>query len=300
MKRAIVTGATGAIGSALVRELAAAGTEVLVLVRENSARSGNIPRHPLVRRMNCSLEELASAVNRTGQEYDVFYHLAWAGTSGPARQDPYLQNENVRYALDAAAAAARFGCRLFIGAGSQAEYGRAEEKLAPGTPVRPETAYGCAKLCAGLMTRNMAHQLGLGHIWVRILSVYGPCDGEQSMVMSAIRSLRAGETPEFTAGEQQWDYLYSGDAARALRLLGEKGTEGKTYVLGSGRARPLAEYIREIGDVAAPGRELGIGKLPYPPGQIMYLCADVSELERDTGWKAETEFRDGIRTILTI
>lgn len=307
MKRAIVTGATGAVGTALVRELAEAGVEVLVFVREESARNQNIPAHPLVRRISCAMEDLAEIQNTTGTDWDVFYHLAWAGASGPGRNDMYLQNRNVKYALDAVAAAKRFGCRLFVGAGSQAEYGRVEGTLKPDTPAFPEMGYGYAKLCAGQMTRDYACQLGLGHTWVRILSVYGPHDGEQSMVMSAIRKLRSGQTPEFTRAEQQWDYLYSGDAARALRLLGEvgrtaaekgNGRGGRIYVLGSGRARPLAEYIAEIRDIAAPGAELGIGRLPYAPNQVMYLCADISALEEDTGWRPEVSFKDGIREIL--
>ncbi len=412
MKRAVVTGATGAIGSALVRELAESGVEVLVLVRKESARSRNIPRHPLVRQIGCDLAGLANLPNETGQDYDVFYHLAWAGTTGAARDDMYLQNRNVRYALDAVTAAERFGCRMFVGAGSQAEYGPADGKLKPDSPVKPETGYGYAKLCAGQMTRSLARQLGMRHVWVRILSVYGPNDGPQSMVMSTIRKLRSGVVPEFTRAEQMWDYLYSRDAARALRLVGEmcgveepdaagqahsvessaereslvRSTEGESqvrsaegesqvrsaegsmeresqvrsaenesqelsaegsaeresqahpakresqvcsaedksprcqekegerqpgsllpdhkmgsriYVLGSGHARPLAEYITEIRDIVAPGMELGIGMLPYTPGQVMYLCADTSALERDTGWRPRTSFADGIREILS-
>ncbi len=348
MKRAIVTGATGAIGTALVRELAEAGAEVLVFVREESARNQNIPDHPLVWRISCAMENLAEIQNTTGTDWDVFYHLAWAGASGPGRNDMYLQNQNVKYALDAVAAAKRFGCHLFVGAGSQAEYGRVEGKLKPDTPAFPKMGYGYAKLCAGQMTRDYAHQLGLKHTWVRILSVYGPHDGSQSMVVSAIRKLRSGQTPEFTRAEQQWDYLYSGDAARALRLLGEAGTadgtagygaagnktaaneatgngtseaaegtrravteasaetgraatenghgcDGRVYVLGSGQTRTLAEYICQIRDIAAPGQALGIGKLPYATNQVMYLCADISALTRDTGWKPETSFEDGIR-----
>lgn len=79
--------------------------------------------------------------------------------------------------------------------------------------------------------------------WVRILSVYGPNDNAGSMVMSTVRKLKNGETPQFTKGEQKWDYLYSGDAARAFRLLAEKGQSGKVYVLGSGNVKPLSEYI---------------------------------------------------------
>ena len=298
MKRAIVTGATGAVGTALIKELINNNIEVLVFCREGSARNANIPVNSLVQTLYCDLTELSQVENLTGKTYDVFYHFAWMGTTGDARNDMYLQNQNVRYALDAVGAAKRFGCKKFIGAGSQAEYGRVEGVLKPGTPAFPEMGYGIAKLCAGQMTRELAHQCGMEHNWVRILSVYGPNDGAQSMVMSTIHKLQNGEVPQFTKGEQMWDYLYSGDAARAFRLVGEKGINGKTYVLGNGKARPLADYIKIIRDEVNPKAKIDLGAIPYAPKQVMYLQADVEELRRDTGFKPEMRFDEGIKKIL--
>ena len=298
MKRAIITGATGAIGTALIYKLISSGIEVLVFCRKGSKRNSQIPEHDLITKKYCSLDELATVQNDTEKDYDVFYHFAWEGTTGRARNDMYLQNQNVRYALDAVEVAKRFGCHTFIGAGSQAEYGRVEGVLKPDTPTFPETGYGIAKLCAGQMTREYAHQLGIRHIWTRILSVYGPNDNPQSMVMYTIRKLKDGEVPEFTKGEQMWDYLYSGDAAEAFYLLAEKGINGKTYVLGSGQAQPLKEYVEQIRDVISPGAILGIGNIPYGEKQIMYLCADISEVVHDTGWMPNTQFVKGIKEII--
>lgn len=298
MKRAILTGATGAVGSALIRELINNNVEVLVFCRENSMRNSNIPSHPLIIKKYCDLSQLNNLKNETGKKWDVFYHLAWLGTIGEARNNMYLQNLNVRYSLDAVNVAKRFGCHTFIGAGSQAEYGRVEGVLKPETPVFPETGYGIAKLCAGQMTREYAHQLGMKHIWIRILSVYGPNDGVQSMVMSTIQKLKDKENPQFTKGEQIWDYLYSGDAACAFRLVGEKGIDGKIYVLGSGSPRRLSEYIKDIGLVVDSEHEMNLGAIPYSKKQVMYLCADISELVNDTGWNPQVSFRDGIKTIL--
>ena len=148
------------------------------------------------------------------------------------------------------------------------------------------------------MTREYAHQLGMKHIWTRILSVYGPNDGAQSMVMSTIHKLQNGEIPQFTKGEQMWDYLYSGDAAVAFRLLGEKGSDGKVYVLGSGRVQPLAEYIRTIRDIVDSEGEIGLGAIPYSERQVMHLQADISELKKDVGFNPKTSFVDGIEKIV--
>lgn len=295
MKKAIITGATGAIGSALVRELISRNIEVLVLCRADSNRIDRIPEHPLVRKIFCDLRNLDQVENTTGYTYDVFYHFAWRGTIGPERNDMYLQNENVKNSLDAVRLAQRFGCHTFIGAGSQAEYGRVEGLLGSNTPTNPETGYGIAKLCSGQMTRELAHSLGIRHIWTRILSVYGPYDGERTMVMSVINSLCHHTVPKCTKGEQEWDYLYSKDAARAFRMLGENGVDGKTYVLGSGSIQPLAEYIKAICSAAAPDIEADFGAIPYAQKQVMYLGANISELQEDTGFTPAYSFEEGIR-----
>ncbi len=298
MKRAIITGATGVIGTALLKELAGSGIEVLVLAREGSKRNLDILKHPLVQLKYCSLNQLENIENGTGKTYDVFYHFAWEGTTGEGRNDMYMQNRNVKYALDAVGAAKRFGCRLFVGAGSQAEYGRAEEKLRADTSVFPEMGYGYAKLCAGQMTREYAGQIGIEHIWVRILSVYGPGDGAQSMIMSVIKGLKGGQIPHLTKGEQMWDYLYSGDAAKAFKLLGDRGIDRKVYVMGSGTARPIADYIKIIHEIVNPTCNIVFGDISYSKKQVMYLCADVSELQKDTGWEPMVDFEEGIHRIL--
>ena len=270
--------------------------EMLVICRKASKRRQQIPDHPLVKVLELNMEEYETYQPPEGEmPYDVFYHFAWGGTTGDGRNDCEIQEKNIRYALDAAALAKRFGCSAFVGAGSQAEYGRVEGNLNSQTPAFPENGYGMAKLCAGQMTRLYCRQAGMRHVWTRILSIYGPGDGAGSMVMSAIHRLLAGETPAFTKGEQQWDYLYSGDAAKALLLLGEKGHDGGVYCLGSGKARPLADYIGMIRDAIDPRLSVALGAVPYAPGQVMYLCADIAKLKEDTGFAPEVSFEEGIK-----
>ncbi len=298
MKRAIITGATGVIGTALIGELISCGVEVLVICREGSARNSVLPDSPLVSKIFCSLDGLKNLQNLSGRTYDVFYHFAWDKTFGNGRNDVYTQEQNVRYTLDAVGVAKRFGCSTFIGAGSQAEYGRVNGKLSPETPCFPENGYGIAKLCAGQTSRIYAEQLGIKHVWVRVLSIYGPNDGEQTMVASTINKLKNGQKADFTKAEQLWDYLYSGDAAEAFRLLGEKGKNGKVYVLGSGQAIPLKDYITVIANALNANGLLNFGAIPYSAKQVTYLCADVSDLYTDVGWTAKTKFADGIKTII--
>ncbi len=297
MNRVVITGPTGAIGIALINKMIEKNIEVLAICRKNSNRIERIPKHPLVRVIECDLSELAVLeIDEIDEKpYDVFYHFAWAATIGDGRNDMQLQLRNVAYALDAVHLAKRLHCHTFIGAGSQAEYGRVEGKLKDTTPTFPENGYGMAKLCAGQMTRVECQKLGIRHIWTRVLSVYGPYDGESTMISSTIKKLLQGEKPSLTKSEQQWDYLYSADAANAMFLLGEKGLDGEIYCIGSGNVASLRSYVEIMRDCIHPDLPLGFGEVPYSDKQVMYLCADIEKLTRDTGFVPAVDFAEGIQ-----
>lgn len=156
MQAAVVTGCTGAVGLGLIDALMKNNVKVIAVVRKDSKRSCRIKESDSLKKVECDLSELdklPKLVQETGVKPDVFYHFGWDGTFGDCRNDMYIQNMNVKYALDAVNAAAVMGCSAFIGAGSQAEYGRVEGKLNSQVPAFPENGYGMAKLCAGQMTR---------------------------------------------------------------------------------------------------------------------------------------------------
>lgn len=322
IKRIVISGPTGAIGMALMKKCIEEKITVLAVCHKGSARIRNLPKSPLIQIIEADISDYHKLFTdeKTTESYDVFYHFAWNGTVGDARNDMYLQTNNIVGTLAAVELAKRLGCHTFIGAGSQAEYGRAEGKLSPTMRTNPENGYGMAKLCAGQMSRVLCEQKKIKHIWTRILSVYGPYDGAGSMVMTAVQKFWNGERAAFTPGEQTWDYLYSEDAARIFLALGEKGIHGNTYCIGSGRARELKSYIKDIyqtvkayqkeiigtqktGTETISGesvseRELGIGLVPYSEKQVMSLCADTTLLERHIGEIQHTDFRRGIYEIL--
>lgn len=296
MKKAIVTGATGAVGTALVKKLISENVEVLVLVR-SGGRVEKIPKHPLVKTAFCALDEMADFQNTENEKYDVFFHLAWAGPYGSERNDMFLQSDNIRHELDAVRLAHRFGCDVFVGAGSQSENGRLPDgvKVAPDSPTNPDNGYGIAKLAAGKLSRILCSQLGIRHEWCRILSAYGPGDGVHTMVMSTVIKFLNGEDCDFTKGEQQWDFLYNSDVANAFYLVAEKGRDGAVYTVGSGKTRSLKEYITTIRDIACPSAKCNFGAVDYFPNQVMYLCADITDLQRDTGFEPTVDFEAGIK-----
>lgn len=298
MKKVVMTGPTGCIGTALIERLLKEGCSVYAVCRPGSKNISCLPAHPLLQVLECDLKDLAGLGACLGKGFDAFFHFGWAGTYGNERNDCTMQQCNIQYTLDAVRLAKEIGCGTFIGAGSQAEYGHFSRPADDTLAAKPFTFYGAAKLSAGHMSRVLAAGLGIKHIWVRIFSVYGPRDDENTLIYYIINELRQGRAPSLTAGEQIWDYLFSSDAAQAILMLATQGKDQATYSLGSGMARPLKEYIEEIGRLIYPGCPLGLGEKPYAPNQVMYLCADIDALTRDTGFTPETDFGQGIQKTL--
>ena len=304
IRRIAMTGPTGAIGMAIIQKCIEDKIELILITRAESPRNVNIPKSEYITIIYADISEYdkinVEVLNVKGSKsVDAFIHLAWSGTIGNGRNDMELQTNNIRCTLSAVRLAHRMGCKVFLGAGSQAEYGRVEGCLSADTPTFPETGYGMAKLCAGQMSRDLCEQLGIEHIWARVLSIYGPYDGENTMVTSAIRGFLNGEETFFTAGEQKWDYLFSEDAADIIVRLLQNGRSGQIYCVGSGKYRELKEYIkdiyREVYGKDGTEEKIGLGKREYAPNQVMFLCADISELEKGIGTIVLTPFSEGIR-----
>ncbi len=298
-KRIVVTGATSMLGIALIEAVLEEAQDLYAVIRPDSDRISRLPASEKIHVIPCELGAYDTLPEKIPGPCDVFYHFAWQSTGAGRNQDISLQSANIGYTIDALHAAHRLGCRKFIGAGSQAEYGLlSEDKISPDHSVHPLQAYGVAKYAAGRLCAMEAASLGMDHIWVRVFSVYGEYDKASTMVSTAIRQMLAGERTHFTPAQQRWDYLYSADAGKAFALIGRHAAGSRVYCLGSGKARPLADYITEIYEQIRPKAPIGIGDLAYPPDCVMNLCADISSLTADTGWRPETDFRDGIaRTI---
>ncbi len=297
----VVTGGTSFLGSALIRVLLDKGNTVYAVCRPGSERMYRLPKDERLKVLELDLDSISQLGDYIQEQCYGFFHFGWNTVD---KDDMKLQCENIRYTLDAAEAAASLGCKVFLGAGSQAEYGLANVKLTEETETRPVTGYGMAKLCAGQMSRKLCQSLGIKHIWPRILSVYGPLDFEGNLINYMVNSMVSGKAPELSEGLQIWDYLYIDDCAKALYLLSEKGQDGEIYNIGSGEERTLRDYAEAVHRVISEklkGRqvpEIRFGKKPYSPVTPMFLSGDISKLQDATGFAQETKFEDGIEKIL--
>lgn len=294
--RVIVTGATSMIGVAIIKECLENNTEVLAIIRKGSRNADRLPKSELLTVRECNLDEFAS-VTDIQKKYDVFYHLAWDYTSKAFRDEPVRQERNIKYTLDAVELAKRTGCRKFIGAGSQAEYGRVEHIISPDTELNPEIAYGIAKYAAGRLSRKMCDGYHITHIWGRIFSVYGRNDNTETMLNYAINQFQKGETAYFSAGTQLWDYLHEDDAGKIFYLLGLRGNESKVYCVASGQSRPLRDFISDMRE--AFGKETLCEFAKDSEGVKPYsLQADINELVKDICYRPQITFAEGIADII--
>jgi len=296
MKSIIISGATGMIGCSIARVAAESGYSVTCIVRKSSERVKNLPESSNITIVQCDLSEYKAL--QLGEKHDAFIHLAWDKTFGESRDNVDIQERNVQYTLDAVRLAHRAGCSVFVGAGSQAEYGLVTVPLAPGLPVDPQSGYGIAKYAAGKLSGILCEQLGMRQNWIRIVSTYGIQDAPYTLISYVIEQISAGRSPELTKCEQIWDYLFCDDAARAFLAVAMKGKNGRAYPLGSGKGKRLSSYIEEIRSQINPGVELSYGAKEYYPHQPMHLVADISQLTVDTGWEPRVSFSEGISRVI--
>lgn len=293
--RCLVTGASGFIGAAFVRKLLHHGHDVTVLLRPSTTpwRLGDsLDSVRIVYGDLKNLDALDAELRRN--PIDAVCHLAWLGATAEHRNSPEQIATNAVGTLKLWEIARSAGCKSWIGLGSQAEYGPHGGVLEDSVHPVPVTAYGVAKLATGMMTSKMSELAGIRHVWVRMVSAYGPADDENRMIPSVIRALLAGGRPALTPGEQLWDFLYIDDVVSALYSLLEKGVDG-VYNLGSGSVTTIRAAVEQIRDLIDPSLPIGFGDVPYRPDQVMHQLADIRKLERATGWRPQVSLTEGLK-----
>jgi nucleoside-diphosphate-sugar epimerase len=293
--RCLVTGASGHLGSFLIERLVKEGAEVFALVRPESdlwRLADVIDRITIIRAELGDVSSVAGEVADAGAE--VVFHLAWQGVTSASRNDP-AQTDNVIAGLTLFDVARAAGCRVWVGIGSQAEYGPSEDVLTEDTPLQPVTAYGTSKLKLGQLTKQLSESSGVRYVWLRLLATYGPKDDERHLLPSAIRSLVAGERTKLTAGDQRWDYLYVEDAANAIYQTAINEDAQGVFNLASGETHVIREIIERVRDLIDPSLRLQFGELPYSSDQRMRLAANIDRLVTATGWRPEVGIEEGLK-----
>lgn len=299
MKRIVVTGASSFIGTYLIQKLLEdKETEIYAVIRPHSANRNRVPEDARVKIVELDMAEVDKLPSLIGCDVDGFYHLAWNGTRGDSRDDENKQRENYEASLQAAKAAQEMHAKMFLGSGSQAEYGLVSDTVSESDEAKPNTAYGRMKKQTYEALKEYFRDTPVKLYWVRIFSVFGPEDYEGTLIMSSLAKMRKNEKLALTECSQDWDYIYIRDVADALAKFSLAKAEEGIYNVASGKIRPLKDFVLEMKEILHSDSEIAFGAVPYGSAGPVHLRPDVTKIQTQLEWQAKTEFADGIREIL--
>ena len=295
MKKVIVTGANGFVGSAVCKELSEKGIEVIAVIRDEEENISSIACVDNLKIVYCDLSNFRKLGDIIlDRDIDALFHFAWVGSAGPLRGNSDVQVKNVQYTCDTVMACSEMGCKRFIFASSIMEY---EIQALMETETTPEinSLYCSAKIAADYMARTISGSYGIDYIRAVISNIYGPGELSPRLINTSIRKMLKGEHCSFSEGKQLYDFIYISDAAKAFVSLGEKGKTNKTYYIGSLDPKPLREFLIEMRDCVDSNIVIGLGEIPFGGISLSYNEFDIYALKSDTGFSPEVSFGEGIK-----
>lgn len=294
MQKVIITGADGFVGSYTVDYFLKQGKEVLAL------DIGDVPRrlkdHPNLKYLKMDVTDVELFIKTVKKDYyDTFIHFAWAGSAGPERIDYNLQMKNAINTVEIMKGAKEVGCTRFVCAGSIMEKEVSVAVSARETKPGMAYIYGMGKMIAHAMCKSVAADIGIDLLWPMITNAYGVGEFSPRFVNTTIRKIIAKEPLQFTSGTQNYDFVYVTDVAKAFYLVAEKGVPFCEYMIGSGSAKPLREFITEMTSALDPTNPPIFGDVPFTGTNMPLSTFDISDLQKDTGFKPEISFAEGTK-----
>lgn len=292
MKRVIITGANGFIGSSLIKKMIQHDVSVVAL--DISFANSRLPDHERITPVEVNLDDTAKLLAAIpGGEYDAMYHFAWQGVNGADKADPSVQLKNCQMTIHCATVAKKLNCKKFLCAGTIAEW--SVNSLPHLERVSGGMMYGVAKHCTHLMVENYCKYIGLDFIWMQFSNIYGPNNKTGNLVSYTIGELHKGHEATFGPAMQPYDFIYVEDLIEAVFRLGEKHTASNFYFIGSGEPRVLKDYLLEIGRAYGTEEKIKIGV--RPDDGIVYTMDmfDTTRLRADIGEYVKKSFSEGIR-----
>ena len=299
IQRVVVTGATGFIGSALVRRLSGAGIQTLCFVRPGSTRRNRLENLPNVELVEISSSGCDLSKRLVELKPELVYNLGSAGVNPDDRDPAFLLAGNVGLITALVTALQNASPSRLIHIGSCSEYAPAEagRLLDENAAVNPPSIYGAAKACAFMYGGALAARLNVPFITLRLFGVYGPGEAPHRLVPSVISHLQRNEPIELTGGEQVRDLIYVDDAVEALLAAAacEELQAGSAYNVCSSRAikiRQVAECVAEC--MHKPKSLLRFGQRPYRDDEPMWIVGDNRRFSKLAGWSPQVTLQQGI------
>lgn len=296
----VVAGATSFLGLHLCDYLLGEGQEVFAICRQGSPKVAKLQKHKNLHIIYADMSEYRQLENQINQA-DVFVNLAWKATIHEGRDQKESQWQNVEYSFDALKAARHMGCKLFVEAGSQAEYGSTQECQTEQSECRPFSEYGKSKLAIKDMAFAYAKLTGMKYIHLRIFSTYGEGDKEWTMIISCLKKMLHNEPIDLSPCTQNWNFVYVKDAVKQIALLCDYALRKdnftqEIYHVASEDTRPLKDFVMEMKRQAGSDSQLNFGAIT--PAHFVSLQPDMTKTKSAIGFISDYTFAEGIKNVI--
>ena len=293
----LVTGGAGFIGSHVVDVLIDNGHSVAIvdnLWEHGGGKLENVNPKATFYKIDIRDEALSDVFQK--EQPEAICHLAAQHSVKISTDDPVHDADvNIMGLINILQNATKFGVGKIIFSSSGATYGTVEKMpVDEKTRQNPESPYGITKMASEYYLKFWKNMYGLNFTILRYGNVYGPRQdplGEAGVIAIFARQILLNESVRIDwDGEQQKDYVYVGDVARA-NLLSFSGGDGETYCIAHGTS-VNALYRNLVNEI---GHKVEIRRAPKRPGDIYLTYFDCSKASRDLGWKAEVGLDEGLR-----
>ncbi len=306
MKKVLVTGAAGFIGSHLCERLLNDGLLVLGVDNFDPFYSVEIKRRNLGRALAQDtftfinediLEEPEMCRIVADFKPDVVVHLAAKAGVRPSLSDPrgYMMT-NVAGTASVLEASRLAGVSHVVLASSSSVYGDSEytpfkEAHRTDTSVSP---YAASKKACESLAHSFHHVYGMNTTCLRFFTVYGPRQ-RPDLAIARFTDLISKDQPVplFGDGTTSRDYTFVLDTVDGIVKAMERATGYSIYNLGNNTPVSLSEMVAVIAEEL--GSKPRIVRMPEQAGDVRTTCADISAATRDLGYSPCTSFREGIR-----
>ncbi len=293
--RIALTGATGVVGSALIRALDGQNHAILALSRTPS----KLPASANITPLACDLANISPSLDHDIAAFkpEVFIHAGWHGSTGAERNlAPFIES-NINASRTLLQMAANAGCRHWIEFGSQAEYSpHLDDPIHEDAPQKPDTAYGSAKieLCHSAQQFCAGH--GMHFTWLRLFTCYGREYKPGYIIPYLIETLRGDTLPELRTPHAVWDCLHADDMARAvLQVIAHANPEG-VYNLAYGKGVSVGEMAMIIAElVNFPKMDELRQHIASNTTPSQRRVADIRRFSIHFDWTPSTSIQDGLR-----
>jgi nucleoside-diphosphate-sugar epimerase len=296
-KTILVTGATGFVGSNVLRRLSRSRADLHVIARESSSLWRIEDIIDDVKRYTPDLSDTGS-IKKVIHEInpDIVYHLATYG--GNPRQDNFRQiiESNFFGTINLLNACKETGFDLFVNTGSSSEYGIKPVPMKETDLLEPRNNYGISKIASTLYCQSVALNENLPVITVRLFSPYGDYEDRSRLIPSVILSCLRGKNPEISSPDFVRDFIYIEDVIDLYEKLPDAGTiSGHIFNAGSGKQHTVGEVVNSIIRITGNMVKPVVGLPQQWPNEPEVWQADMSKTIKTLDWVPKHNLDAGLK-----